>query len=82
LSSSSSAPRSWDDKDSNGLSIADLTRKHGAISPYPSRLIKLNFLAPAILEAILTGMHPQTHIEAETARVCAILRLTTMSLYQ
>jgi hypothetical protein len=48
----------WEVMLSSGLSIADITRKYGVTSSYASRLIKLNFLAPDIVEAILAGTQP------------------------
>jgi len=45
----------WDEMNREATTIADLARKQAVTRSYASRLIRLNFLAPDIVEAIASG---------------------------
>jgi hypothetical protein len=55
----------WDEMNRNAMTVADLARKQGVTRSYASRLIRLNFLAPPIIEAIVSGTHPAS-LDAKT----------------
>ncbi len=48
----------WKEMTSDGLTPAALAREHGVTSSYVSRLIRLNFLAPDIVDHIISGTQP------------------------
>ncbi|NTZ42565.1 recombinase family protein [Altererythrobacter sp. SALINAS58] len=48
----------WTEMTSSGLTPAALAREHGVTSSYVSRLVRLNFLAPDILDHIISGTQP------------------------
>ena len=49
----------------HGLTCRALAREHGVTSSYASRVIRLNFLAPDIVEAIIAGTQP-VQLDAKT----------------
>ena len=55
----------WEAMNREAMTIADLARKQGVTRSYASRLIRLNFLAPAIVEAIVSGTQPVS-LDAKT----------------
>ena len=48
----------WAEMNARGLTPAAIGREHGVTSSYASRLIRLNFLAPDIVQAIVLGTQP------------------------
>lgn len=65
----------WEEMNRNGLTPAALGRKHGVTSSYASRLIRLNFLAPEIISAIVSGTQP-TALDGKT-----LLNLSDLPLH-
>jgi hypothetical protein len=55
----------WEEMNRGAMTIADLARKQGVTRSYASRLIRLNFLAPTIVEAIVSGTQP-ANLDAKT----------------
>ena len=55
----------WTEMQTRGLSPAALARDQGVTSSYVSRLVRLNFLAPDIVEALISGDHPAA-VDAKT----------------
>jgi hypothetical protein len=45
---------------SDAMTVADLARKQGVTRSYASRLIRLNFFAPDVVEAIASGTQPMS----------------------
>ena len=48
----------WDELCRDGLSASELADRHGIHKSYASRILRINFLAPEIVEAILSGRQP------------------------
>ena len=48
----------WQEMTEHGLTSGALAQKHGVTSPYASRVVRLAFLAPDIVEAIISGSQP------------------------
>lgn len=48
----------WNEMTEQGLTISDLARRHGVTTSYVSRAVRLNFLAPEIVDRILAGEQP------------------------
>ena len=48
----------WDEMISSQMTVTDLARKHAVTSSHASRIIRLNFLAPAIIDSIVSGTQP------------------------
>jgi DNA invertase Pin-like site-specific DNA recombinase len=48
----------WREMSDEGLSALELARRHGVNDSYVSRVVRINFLAPSIVEAILAGEQP------------------------
>jgi hypothetical protein len=55
----------WDEMNREAMTVADLARKQGVTRSYASRLIRLNFLAPEIVEGIVSGTQPAS-LDAKT----------------
>lgn len=55
----------WEAMNREAMTIADLARKQGVTRSYASRLIRLNFLAPEIVEGIVSGTQP-ARLDAKT----------------
>ena len=55
----------WGEMTDHGLSCRALAWEHGVTTSYVSRVIRLNFLAPDIVEAIIAGTQP-VHLDAKT----------------
>lgn len=64
----------WAEMQDNDLTPAALAREHGVTSSYVSRVVRLNFLAPPIIAAIVSGDHPAS-LDAK-----ALLGLSEMPL--
>jgi site-specific DNA recombinase len=47
----------WGEMLEHNLTGTELAARHGVTKTYVSRVVRLNFLAPRIVEAILTGQH-------------------------
>jgi hypothetical protein len=67
----------WEVMNRDAMTVAELARKEGVTRSYASRLIRLNFLAPAIVEAIAAGTQP-AHLDAKTLLNLADLPLDWM----
>ena len=48
----------WRELTDNQISVSELAERNGVSRSYASRVVRLNFLAPAIVEAILAGDQP------------------------
>jgi len=48
----------WSEMLERNLTAAQLAARHGVTKTYVSRVVRLNFLSPRIVEAILAGKHP------------------------
>ena len=55
----------WKELASGGITAAELARRDGVNKSYVSRVVRLNFLAPEIVEAILAGTQPAA-LDAKT----------------
>ena len=48
----------WQELCSDGLTASELANRHGVSKSYVSRVIRTNFLAPHIVQAIQSGEQP------------------------
>ena len=48
----------WQEMCTDGLSATQLGERHGINKSYVSRVVRVNFLAPRIVDAILAGNQP------------------------
>jgi DNA invertase Pin-like site-specific DNA recombinase len=55
----------WSEMNEHQLTAADIARRHNVSKSYASRVLRLSFLAPNIVEAIVSGMHPAA-LDAKT----------------
>lgn len=55
----------WNEMVEHSLAVSEIAHRNGVTRSYVSRVVRLNFLAPSIIETILVGEHPAT-LDART----------------